>query len=73
LPKEFTNYMRALFGILDEHNTGYVKLADIQSYLDVKEGQGGLPAGILESLYKVTPRNGLLDFESLCNGFKLAI
>lgn len=74
LPQEFINYMRTLFGILDERRTGFVKLSDIEARWGRKNGQlGAQPLGVLENLRKVSPPNGLLSFETLCLGFRLAL
>ncbi|KAK3747840.1 hypothetical protein QZH41_015983 [Actinostola sp. cb2023] len=70
LPTEFVNYLRSLFDILDHDKCGFVKITDIESYWDAK---GSSFSGVLESLRKVTPSNGLLSFEGLCGGLKLAI
>ena len=70
LPSEFVNYLRSLFEILDQESSGFVKITDIESYWDAK---GSSFAGILDSLKAVAPSNGLLNFEHLCRGLKLAI
>ena len=73
LPKEFLRYLRTLFDILDEKGTGFVRLADIESRWQTKQGANGLSEGVIENLRKVTPKNGLLSFERLCTGMKLAL
>ena len=74
LPREFVNYMRSLFDILDEGRRGFVKLSDIEACWGQKNGHvGPQPAGVLESLRRVAPPNGLLSFERLCLGFQLAL
>ena len=76
LPREFLRYLRTLFDILDEKGTGFVRLTDIESRWKTKDtnGSNGLNnEGVIESLRKVTPKNGLLSFERLCTGMKLAL
>ena len=36
-----------------------------------EDGTQGLPQGVLNSLRKVTPSNGLLTFERFCSGLKV--
>lgn len=38
-----------------------------------EEGLSGLPKGVIESLRKVTPTNGLLSFERFCAGLKICL
>ncbi|PFX27253.1 uncharacterized protein LOC111327860 [Stylophora pistillata] len=73
LPREFLRYLKTLFDILDEKGTGFVRLADIETRWKTKQGSNGLGEGVIESLRKVTPKNGLLSFERLCTGMKLAL
>lgn len=73
LPREFLRYLRTLFDILDESGNGFVRLADIESRWKSKQSSNGLGEGVIESLRKVTPKNGLLSFERLCTGMKLAL
>ena len=73
LPREFLRYLKTLFDILDEKGTGFVRLADIESRWKTKHGSNGLSEGVIESLRKVTPKNGLLSFERLCTGMKLGL
>ncbi|XP_055374288.1 uncharacterized protein LOC129607355 isoform X2 [Condylostylus longicornis] len=64
--------MKTLFDILDDHQTGYVKLEDIErGWQD--DGSKGLPHGVIDSLRKVTPLNGLLSFERFCAGLKICL
>lgn len=74
LPPEFIKYMRTLFDILDEDNTGFVKLSDIEACWGHKnDGTVQGTEGVLEYLRKVTPTNGLLSFDRLCMGFGQAL
>lgn len=73
LPREFLRYLRTLFDVLDENGNGLVKLADIESRWKTKQSSNALSEGVIESLRKVTPKNGLLSFERLCTGMKLAL
>lgn len=73
LPREFLRYLKTLFDILDEKGTGFVRLTDIESRWKTKHGSNGLSEGVIENLRKVTPKNGLLSFERLCTGMKLAL
>lgn len=64
--------MRTLFDIMDDQNTGYVKFADIEGRWQ-DDGTQGLPKGVLDSLKKVTPPNGMLSFERFCAGLKICL
>ncbi|XP_032689679.1 suppressor APC domain-containing protein 2 isoform X2 [Odontomachus brunneus] len=72
LPKHFVNAMRTLFDIMDDQSTGYVKFADIEARWQ-DDGTQGLPKGVLDSLKKVTPPNGMLSFERFCAGLKICL
>lgn len=64
--------MRTLFDIMDDKRTGYVRLTDIeQRWKD--DGAKGLPHGVIDSLRKVTPPNGLLSFDRFCAGLKICL
>ncbi|XP_058059763.1 uncharacterized protein LOC131210522 [Anopheles bellator] len=72
LPKAFVAAMRTLFDIMDDRKTGFVRLADIEDrWLD--DGSKGMPSGVIDSLRKVTPPNGLLSFERFCGGLKMCL
>lgn len=71
LPKQFVTAMRTLFDIMDDKRTGFVKFSDIESRW--QEGATNLPKGVVESLRKVTPANGLLSFERFCAGLKICL
>ncbi|XP_065073913.1 suppressor APC domain-containing protein 2-like [Ochlerotatus camptorhynchus] len=72
LPKPFVSAMRTLFDIMDDDKTGLVKLADIEDRWQ-DDGSKGLPRGVIDSLRKVTPPNGLLSFERFCSGLKICL
>ncbi|KAF5294121.1 hypothetical protein FQA39_LY13492 [Lamprigera yunnana] len=72
LPKQFVSAMRTLFDIMDDKKSGYVKFADIENRWQ-DDGSKGLPKGVIESLRKVTPPNGLLSFERFCAGLKICL
>lgn len=72
LPKGFVTAMRTLFDIMDDEGSGYVKFADIEDRWQ-DDGKQGLPEGVLASLKKVTPTNGLLSFERFCTGLKISL
>lgn len=72
LPTSFVNAMRTLFRIMDDENSGFVKYSDIEERWQ-DDGTQGLPRGVLESLKKVTPPNGLLTFERFCAGLKVCL
>lgn len=72
LPKHFVSAMRTLFDIMDDQNTGFVKFSDIEGRWQ-DDGTQGLPKGVLDSLKKVTPPNGLLSFERFCTGLKICL
>lgn len=74
LPREFVKCLKTLFDILDEKGLGLVKLADIEARWGIRNGSTNcVPAGVIESLKKVAPKNGLLSFERLCTGMRLAM
>lgn len=72
LPKQFVTAMRTLFDIMDDKATGYVNFADIENRWQ-DDGSKGLPKGVIESLRKVTPPNGMLSFERFCAGLKICL
>ncbi|XP_033223540.1 suppressor APC domain-containing protein 2 isoform X2 [Belonocnema kinseyi] len=72
LPKHFISAMRTLFDIMDDQRTGFVKFSDIEGRWQ-DDGTQGLPKGVLESLKKVTPANGMLSFERFCAGLKICL
>ncbi|XP_011315317.1 suppressor APC domain-containing protein 2 [Fopius arisanus] len=72
LPKSFLSAMRTLFRIMDDQNSGYVKYSDIEERWQ-DDGTQGLPRGVLESLKKITPPNGLLSFDRFCAGLKMCL
>nr|CAG4637145.1 EOG090X08VB [Ceriodaphnia reticulata]SVE73033.1 EOG090X08VB [Ceriodaphnia reticulata] len=72
LPKQFVTSMKTLFEIMDDRNSGYVKLTDLENFWS-EEGLAGLPKGVIESLRKVTPTSGLLSFERFCAGLKICL
>ena len=72
LPKKFVAAMRTLFDIMDDKHMGYVSFTDIENRWQ-DDGTKGLPKGVLDSLQKVTPPNGLLSFERFCAGLKICL
>ncbi|CAG2065380.1 unnamed protein product, partial [Timema podura] len=72
LPKQFVVAMRTLFDIMDDKRTGYVKFSDIEHRWQ-DDGTKGLPKGVIDSLQKVAPPNGLLSFERFCAGLKISL
>nr|CAG4644917.1 EOG090X08VB [Leptodora kindtii] len=72
LPKQFISSMKTLFEIMDDKKTGFVKLSDLEAFWS-EEGLSGLPKGVIESLHKVTPANGLLSFERFVAGLKMCL
>ncbi|XP_055547970.1 suppressor APC domain-containing protein 2 [Wyeomyia smithii] len=72
LPKPFVSAMRTLFDIMDDQKTGFVKLSDIEDRWQ-DDGTKGLPRGVIDSLRKVTPPNGLLSFDRFCGGLKICL
>lgn len=72
LPKQFVTAMRTLFDIMDDKKTGFVNLIDIENRWQ-DDGSKGLPKGVIESLRKVTPPNGMLSFERFCAGLKICL
>ncbi|GIY01692.1 suppressor APC domain-containing protein 2 [Caerostris darwini] len=70
LPAPFVSAMRVLFDVMDDQRTGYVSLADIEERW--KEN-GSVIRGLVESLRKVTPANGLLTFERFCAGLRICL
>lgn len=72
LPKQFVSAMRTLFDIMDDKNSGYVKVTDIENrWRD--DRTKGLPRGVIESLQKVASHDGLLTFERFCTGLKICL
>jgi len=47
-------------------------ILDLETFWS-EEGLSGLPKGVIESLRKVTPSNGLLSFERFCAGLKICL
>lgn len=72
LPKQFVSAMRTLFDIMDDKRTGFVRLSDIEHRWQ-DDGAKGLPHGVIDSLRKVTPLNGMLSFERFCAGLKICL
>ncbi|XP_052220654.1 suppressor APC domain-containing protein 2-like [Dreissena polymorpha] len=72
LPKQFVTSLRVLFDILDEDQTGFVRLRDIETRWH-EEGVKGLPGGVIDALRKVAPRNGKLTFENFVTGLKQSL
>ncbi|XP_054710319.1 suppressor APC domain-containing protein 2-like isoform X3 [Uloborus diversus] len=72
LPKTFVSAMRTLFDVMDDKRTGYIRLADIEKRWH-DSAIRGLPAGVIDSLRKVTPANGLLTFERFCAGLRISL
>ncbi|XP_043463167.1 suppressor APC domain-containing protein 2 isoform X1 [Leptopilina heterotoma] len=72
LPKSFISAMKTLFDIMDDQNTGFIKFSDIKERWQ-DDGAQGLPKGVLESLKKVAPSNGMLSFERFCAGLKISL
>ncbi|XP_041988358.1 suppressor APC domain-containing protein 2 isoform X2 [Aricia agestis] len=72
LPQQFVSAMRTLFDIMDDKQTGFVKLTDIENrWRD--DRTKGLPGGVIESLQKVASHDGLLTFDSFCTGLKICL
>ncbi|KAG5900478.1 hypothetical protein JTB14_010890 [Gonioctena quinquepunctata] len=72
LPKQFVTAMRTLFDIMDDKRTGYVNFSEIENRWQDDDAKG-LPKGVIESLRKVTPANGMLSFERFCAGLKICL
>ncbi|KAK7583944.1 hypothetical protein V9T40_004907 [Parthenolecanium corni] len=72
LPKSFIHILRTLFDILDNKQTGLVKFSDIEARWQ-EDSAADLPKGVIDSLRKVTPPNGLLSFEQFCAGLKISL
>ncbi|XP_065205093.1 suppressor APC domain-containing protein 2 [Planococcus citri] len=72
LPKPFLHVLKTLFDILDDEGTGLVKFSDIEARWQ-ENSVAELPKGVIESLRKVTPPNGLLSFERYCAGLKICL
>ena len=73
LPKAFVESLRVLFDILDEDKDGLVPFVEIKERWQSENSPNGLPAGVIESLRKVAPKNGQLSFERFCTGLRLAL
>ncbi|CAH1276310.1 unnamed protein product [Diabrotica balteata] len=72
LPKQFVSAMRTLFDIMDDKHTGFVSFSEIENRWQ-DDNTKGLPKGVIESLRKVTPSNGMLSFERFCAGLKICL
>lgn len=72
LPKQFVSAMRTLFDIMDDKKAGLINFADIENRWQDDDSKG-LPKGVIESLRKVTPSNGMLSFERFCAGLKICL
>ncbi|XP_039286493.1 suppressor APC domain-containing protein 2 [Nilaparvata lugens] len=72
LPKQFVHAMRTLFDIMDDKGYGFVEFREIQNRWQ-DDGTKGLPKGVIESLGKVTPADGLLTFDRFCAGLKMCL
>lgn len=72
LPRTFVNSLRILFDILDEDKDGLVPVSEIELRWQ-GDGISGLPNGVLQSLRKVAPENGALDFDLFCSALKLTL
>ncbi|CAG0917191.1 unnamed protein product [Notodromas monacha] len=72
LPEPFIAGLRTLFDVMDDQNTGFVRLSDIQKQWR-DDGEDGVPKGVVDCLKKVTPGNGLLSFERFCAGLKICL
>ncbi|KAJ8929328.1 hypothetical protein NQ314_017996 [Rhamnusium bicolor] len=57
---------------MDDKKTGFVNFADIENRWQDDDAKG-LPKGVIESLRKVTPPNGMLSFERFCAGLKICL
>jgi len=73
LPPKFVSAMRTLFDVLDDRKSGYITFKDIESRWNAQEEGGAVPAGVLDSLRKVTPASGELSFERFCAGLKICL
>ncbi|KAI1712037.1 suppressor APC domain-containing protein 2 [Ditylenchus destructor] len=72
LPEHLVDSLRVLFDILDTSRGGLVSYEQIEDkWRDLPTGH--LPAHFLESLRKVTPRNGMLSFERFLTGVRLSL
>ena len=72
-PTSFLSSLRVLFDILDDHDSGYVKLADIEERWRDDGSVDSLPPGVTTALRKVAPPDGKLTFERFVAGLKLAL
>ncbi|XP_051522543.1 suppressor APC domain-containing protein 2-like isoform X1 [Myxocyprinus asiaticus] len=69
LPNAFLHSLRTLFDILDDGRRGYVHISEIESRWRGAEARD-LPAGVVESLRRVTPHHGCLSFERFVAGLR---
>ena len=71
LPENFLLSMRKLFDLLDVKSVGVVPLSKIElQWRD--EAVPNLP-GVLDTLRKIAPANGMLNFETFVWGLKIAL
>lgn len=72
MPAQFITAMRTLFDLMDDKGSGFVRFTDIERRWH-DDSAPGLPHGVIDSLRKVTPPNGLLTFDSFCAGLKICL
>ena len=71
--KSFLSSLRVLFDILDDHDSGYVRLADIEERWRDDGSVDSLPPGVTTALRQVAPPDGRLTFERFVAGLRLAL
>ena len=71
--KSFLSSLRVLFDILDDHNSGFVKLSDIEERWRDDGSVDSLPPGVTTALRQVAPPDGKLTFERFVAGLRLAL
>ena len=71
--KSFLSSLQVLFDILDDHDSGYVKLADIEERWRDDGSVDSLPPGVTTALRQVAPPDGRLTFERFVAGLRLAL
>ncbi|KAG8447440.1 hypothetical protein GDO86_014792 [Hymenochirus boettgeri] len=71
-PRAFLLPLRTLFDILDEHRTGSVHIAEIESRWQGAETRN-LPPGVLQCLRRVAPPDGFLTFDRFVLGLRSSV
>ncbi|XP_074599545.1 uncharacterized protein LOC141853923 [Brevipalpus obovatus] len=73
LPDMFITSLCKLFELLDENNTGFIKISELESRWKAIECDPKVPKGLINCLQSVQTANELIDFDSFCGAIKLCL